>query len=416
MQGFKVIGALSAAVAATTILTIALSLSVDAMALLFSRYGYLAVAFPLAGILVYCLYRALKVPFEWGTKHIVGNEECEERVSARVVPAIFIGTCATILVGGSVGKEAAALQMGGGMAASVSRRFELDDDQRRLVLACTLACALGVLLGTPIASAVFAVEVLQYRAHVWHYVAVLLSALFSKVVAWCLSLNQLKEIVPFPSIDAGVMARVMILILLCALLSAAFCACLSWCRGVTLCKKAQIPSLVIMGAAAVVFLCCFSGDLYSGTGMVEVGLAMKGAVDTPFFAGKALFTLAILGAGFKGGEIMPTLCVGATFGCFSGYVLGVDPQFAAAIGLVAYFGACTNCPLAAALVGCEAFGFAGIGWFLVASFAAYAPFRQFGFYGNASFYVDMARDVYRRMKSVVKGEEINDDEESLTVG
>ncbi|MBQ9041678.1 MAG: chloride channel protein [Eggerthellaceae bacterium] len=400
MEGLRVVGAIALTVASTVALTVVFSLSVDAAAGLFRAHAELAFAFPLAGIVTWAAYRVLRVPFGWATKHIVGNEGHSEPVSARVVPAIFVGTCLTICVGGSVGKEAAALQMGGGMAATLRRLFKLGPERERLLCACALSCALSVLLGTPVASALFAVEVLQYRSHkVCDYLAIAASSAVARAVSWGMSLDSLAIDGSVPMASPELLGETLALTAACSLLAACFCLALASLRSLSGRRGVQVPVLVAGSVAAAVFVLAFGGDAYSGTGMAQIAPALSGNVVDPFFIGKFLFTLVLLGVGFKGGEIMPTLCIGATFGCFAGSACGVDPAFTAAIALVAYFTACTNCPLAAVALACEAFSLFGFGWYLLASALAYALTFRVGFYANGDFYPELLKDAVAALLS-----------------
>ena len=399
MGRIRIVLAWALVVVATVALTIALSLSVDAASGLFASHRWLAFAFPVVGVATWFVYRVLKVPFTWGTKHVIGNAECEGEVSARLAPAIFFGTCLTILAGGSVGKEAAALQMGGGVAASVGRLFDVDEESGRLLCACSLSGALAVLLGAPLAGSLFAVEAMQYRTRrAVDYAAIVVAAFVAKAASMGLSLDALSADVPLPSLSGYLLVCVLTTGFACAALAIAFCWLISRLRSLTGRGSVQVPVLVGAGVAACVFVCFFGGGAYSGTGMAQTGEALAGNVTGPFFAGKALFTLFVLGAGFKGGEIMPTLCVGATLGGFLGGLLGVSPVFCAAVALAAYFGACTNCPAASILLACEAFGFWGVGWYTLAVLVAYAISFRFSFYDNTELYPEAARAMRSRLK------------------
>ena len=67
-----------------------------------------------------------------------------------------------------------------------------------------------------------------------------------------------------------------------------------------------------------------------------------------------MLTSFTLGCGIRGGEIAPTIFIGAT-GCFAaGYLIGLDPALAAALGIVGALASVTNCPIAIFLYGLEA--------------------------------------------------------------
>ncbi|MBQ9004391.1 MAG: chloride channel protein [Eggerthellaceae bacterium] len=388
----KIAAAFAATVCATVVLTVLLSLAVDVLSGIFSGNEFLALGFPLAGLGTWLVYRAVDVPFTWGTGHIVGNVEADGDVSARVIPAVFLGTCATILVGGSVGKEAAALQMGGGAAASIARMLGLDRDAGRMLCACALSSALSALLGAPIAGALFAIEVMQLRSRrLLDYVAIMAAALISKAAAYGLSLDRLFADISVPDASFKIAGHVLLVSILCALLAMGFCFSLKLLRSLSSRRRRQLPLLIAAGVAFCVFILLCGGGAYSGTGMVELNLALSGVVNTPFFAPKALFTLLVLGMGFKGGEIMPTLCIGATLGSFYGHVAGIEPSFMAALALIAYFSACTNCPAAAFALACEAFGVSAAGWFFISSVVACVFSYRFSLYSNTSLYSGMVK-------------------------
>ncbi len=103
---------------------------------------------------------------------------------------------------------------------------------------------------------------------------------------------------------------------------------------------------------------------------------------------------------FKGGEIMPTMCIGATCGCFLGGVLGIDPGFGAVVGLVAGMTAAANCPIAACLLGLEAFGPVGAGWFVVAAAISFFCTLPLSLYGNVFSYREIGSAVRKALAFV----------------
>lgn len=99
-------------------------------------------------------------------------------------------------------------------------------------------------------------------------------------------------------------------------------------------------------------------------GLIEQ--AIEGHVPYEAFFLKAVFTAVTLGAGYKGGEIVPTLCVGATFGCAVGMLLGFSPSLCAACGMIALFAGVTNCPVSSILIAFEMCGFEAMPYFALA--------------------------------------------------
>ena len=114
---------------------------------------------------------------------------------------------------------------------------------------------------------------------------------------------------------------------------------------------------ILVGGAIVTAMTLLVGDhRFNGAGMDMALKAVAGEADWYSFLLKMLFTAVTLSAGFKGGEIVPTFCIGATFGCVLGGLLGLDPGMAAALGLVGLFCCATNSPLASIVLSIEMFG------------------------------------------------------------
>ena len=90
----------------------------------------------------------------------------------------------------------------------------------------------------------------------------------------------------------------------------------------------------------------------------------------------------MLGAGYKGGEIVPSLTAGAAFGCFIGPVLGLPMELATACGMVGVFCGVTNCPITSLLLAFELFGFAGMPYYLVTVAVSYLLSGYFSLYGS----------------------------------
>ena len=108
----------------------------------------------------------------------------------------------------------------------------------------------------------------------------------------------------------------------------------------------------------------------------------SGAVRPEAFLLKILFTAVTIGAGFKGGEIVPTLFIGATMGGALALVLGMSPAFGAAVGIAALFCGVTNCPLATVLLSIELFGGEGALFYMIAAFVSFLLSGYFSLYSG----------------------------------
>ena len=138
---------------------------------------------------------------------------------------------------------------------------------------------------------------------------------------------------------------------------------------------------VFVGGCAVVILTMLVGSYdYNGAGMHTIEHAVEGHVVPEAFILKMLFTALTIGAGYKGGEIVPTFYVGATLGCLLGQMIGFSPSLCAAIGMVSLFCGVTNCPISTLLISFELFGFEGMPFYLLAVAFSYMLSGYSGLY------------------------------------
>ncbi len=349
---------------------------------------------PLCALITVWIYRRLKIPFDTGTIAVIAHQRAGERVPLALAPAILAGTALTLLGGGSVGKEAAALQLGGAVASKLGTlRHEFEDAQDVFVMA-GMAAAFSALLFTPIASVFFVFEVSRMPVKKMLRPRMLCVPV-AAAVAFCLAdvfdVGRLWWS-PLPA-HAGtdLWFETAVLGLGAALVGMAFVMLLKLLHTAC-CTFMERPwTRLLFGSAVIAALVWLSGGDYSGTGGVQI-MAILGGQTVPYeaFVWKATLTVACLGFGFKGGEIMPVLAVGACLGCAFAQMVGADTAFLGAIGMVALFSTCTRCPLSALVLGIEAFGIAGAPWFAVASLLACVFTSRFSLYDGTSWMLDVA--------------------------
>ena len=374
------IGAVGGAAAA--ILTLACSLAMR----LFSSFPWLSWLLPLAGLLTVGLYHVLGISWRATTNTVINAARHDELVRGGLAPAILGGTFLTLLGGGSVGKEAAALQLGGSLGSVLSERGLrwLGRDvplSRGLAVRCGMAGAFASLLGAPLAATFFVIEVTRVRPRLRTSPFVLLAAVAGALVAEVSPVGSpwvpLAPAIP-TSADIGAS---MLVTLGCALAAVVFCRSLQLLRGLPWGPLEAPWAHILFGGVLISLLVSVVGlGPYAGTGenFMEAALAGK-AAPWDFFL-KGLLTVVVLGVGYKGGEIMPIMAIGSTLGCAVGLAGGADPIACAGIGLVAMFSACTNSPISATLLGIEAFG--PVAWpaYVLAAFTAYLLTARTGLY------------------------------------
>lgn len=341
---------------------------------------------PAAGILIVAIYRLLHNEKDTGTNLVISAIHSENEIPLRMAPSIFFSTIITHLFGGSAGREGAALQLGGSIGGSLGRLLRLDEKETHVMIMCGMSAAFSALFGTPMAAAIFSMEVVSVG--VMYYAAlvpcVISSLIGHAIAASCFHLSETLFLVPeLPEFTVFSAVIVSVLAILCALLSILFCILL---HGSHAALKKYLPNPYLRAAcggliiAALTFL--IGNQDYNGTGMQVISRAFSGSVVPYAFLLKMLFTAITLGAGFKGGEIVPSFFVGASFGCLFGSITGFSPVLCTAVGMVSVFCGVTNCPISSLLISFELFGFEGMPFYLLACAFSYMLSGYFGLYNS----------------------------------
>lgn len=348
-----------------------------------SSHDMIILGLPFAGLLIVFLYRLSKDYEDKGTNLVISSIQQGENLPVVKAPLIFISTSLTHLFGGSTGRESAALQMGGSIGYNLGKLFRLKEGNIKIITMCGMSAAFSALFGTPMTAAFMAMEI--ENVGIMYYSALVpcvVSALVAQAVSARLGVlpevffvNIVPEFTLYHAVFAGILA------LLCALVSVLFCNCLK-ITGKMYKKLFVNPYLrVFVGGCIVVALTYISGSrYYNGAGINVIEMALKGEAPYEAFILKIIFTALTLGAGYKGGEIVPAIYIGATFGCLYSRLFGFDPALCAAVGMGALFCGVTNCPISSLFICFELFGFKGMPYYLLAVALSYT------FSGYSSLY------------------------------
>lgn len=349
------------------------------------NYPQIIFLLPFAGMLIVGIYHLFHNEKDTGTNLVISAIHSENRVPLRMAPSIFISTIITHLFGGSAGREGAALQMGGSLGGSLGRLLKLDEKDTHVMIMCGMSAAFAALFGTPMAAAIFSMEVVSVG--VMYYAALVpcvISALIGHGITSYFGLSEhIFHVENLPDFSISTAAITSILAILCALVSILFCILLHK-TGHAFKQYFKNPYLrAFTGGAILLILTLLIGNQnYNGTGMHMIEKALAGETMPYDFLLKMLFTAITLGCGFKGGEIVPSFFIGASFGCLFGNIFGVFPELCTAVGMVSVFCGVTNCPISSLLISFEMFGFAGMPFYLLACAFSYMLSGYFGLYNS----------------------------------
>lgn len=343
---------------------------------------------PFAGLLIVWLYHIFHEENNRGTNTVIEAVSSNQEVTLATGPLIFVSTVLTHFVGGSSGREGAALQLGGCIGTQIGKLLKLKAQDKKITVMCGMSAVFAALFGTPVAAGAFAVEVACIGEM---YYAGLLPCMFAAFLGTSISRRfgvpaEVFTILDLPEFTLFNGVYTVLLGLLCAVVSIGFCQLLHFAhKGYR--KFLVNPYLRILAASGMFILLTFLVGTreYHGGSMQLIEHAMEGYGRYEDFLLKALFTAVAMGAGFRGGEIVPTLCVGATFGCVVGQLAGISPSFSAACGMAALFTGVTNCPISALLMALELFGGVGLPFFAIVIAVAFTLSGYYGLYSSQRF-------------------------------
>lgn len=353
---------------------------------------------PLAGIIIVFIYRVCGIRHSKGTNLVIGSiRSTDDEVPSRMAPLIFITTVITHLFGGSSGREGAALQIGGSIGVSVARFLRLDDSDKHILTLCGMSAVFAALFGTPITAALFSMEVISIG--ILYYCA-FVPCLFSSVIAYAMTkklhvVHAVYSIQGIPDTTVTVILKVVALAVLCAVLSSLFCIFMTVTHKLfRRFFKNQYVRVFAGGVMLVLLNIALQTTDYNGTGMNIIADALGGHARPAAFLLKAVFTAITIGCGFRGGEIVPSFFVGSTFGCVAGGLLGLDPGFAAALGMVCFFCGVVNCPLTSLFLSIELFGAQGILLFTIGCAVSYMLSGYYSLYNEQKIIYSKLRPHY----------------------
>lgn len=287
-------------------------------------------------------------------------------INAKVIPVKLIATVITIFSGGSVGKEGPGAQIGGGAASFVATLLKFSKKDRKKLVICGISAGFASVFGTPIAGAIFGIEVLivgviMYDVLLPSFIAgfaAFTTAQFFGIKYPYYDISFYRSI----NLDLTLIGQVVMAGIFFGIVSDSFITTVNKLESLI----EKIPynryKKAFAAGVAMVVISLIVSDKYLGLGLTTINSALDphqlASVDIHWydFILKTLFTSVSLGAGGSGGIITPIFYVGATSGVAFGHFIGDNIALFAALGFVSVLAGTTNTPIASIIMAVELFG------------------------------------------------------------
>ena len=360
------------------------------------EHTWLVLLLPFGGLLSVAWYQVLKLRRNRGTNEIIDAVLDGEELKPQIAPGIFGAAMLTHLFGGSAGREGAALQLGGSAASFLSKYLGLKRQSRRILIMAGMSSVFAGLFGTPLTAALFCMEFesvgsIFSPALLPCYIA----AFTASSVSGLLGVHAEGYLLESAAvIRLGNLWAYLLLAILISVLGVIMVRVFHGAEHLAAHHVKNPWVRIFAGGVLIAAMTYLVGDhRFNGAGMDMALEAVAGHADWYSFLVKMLFTAVTLAAGFKGGEIVPTFCIGATFGCVAGGLLGLDAGLCGALGLIGLFCCATNSPLASIVLSIEMFGGANLHLFALVCVICFVLSGNTGLYASQIVQFDKASEM-----------------------
>lgn len=339
---------------------------------------------------------------------VIDSVHGQKEIPRRMGPIVYFGTFITVLFGGSTGREGAAVQMGGSVAATINKLFKVNIFDKKILIMSGISAGFGAAFGAPITGAVFGMEMAALGKLKFEAIVPCLTASFVghyvTTAAWG---HKHEEFIiqTVPEITIITFIIVILLSVLFSQVSVLYCQLRHGIEKISekLFKKNHMKRAFFGGISIVILTLIAGSQDYNGRGFHMLEQSFIEDVPPFAFLAKLIFTAITLGTGFVGGEAIPLFFIGATLGNSLHTFIDLPMSFLAALGLIAVFSGGTNTPIAAFLLAMEMFDGKGLEYFFVACLVSYIFSGHHGLWPSQKIYEPKSR-----LYSTLHGETIGD--------
>ncbi|MGP4107962.1 voltage-gated chloride channel family protein [Virgibacillus sp. L01] len=327
---------------------------------------------------------------------VIDSVHGKKDVPQRMGPIVYFATFVTVLFGGSTGREGAAVQMGGSVAAAVNKFFKVNIFDKKIFMMSGISAGFGAAFGAPITGAVFGMEMTALGKLKFEALVPCLTASFvGHYVTTAVWGHKHEEFIiqTVPEISISTFIIVILLSVIFSLISVLYCQLRHGIKKFSekLFKKNHMKRAFFGGIVIIVLTLIVSSQDYNGRGLQMLEQSFIEDVPPFAFLAKLLFTAVTLGTGFVGGEAIPLFFIGATLGNTLYTFIDLPMSFLAALGLIAVFCGGANTPIAAFLLAMEMFDGKGLEYFFVACLVSYLFSGHHGLWPSQKIYEPKSR-------------------------
>lgn len=387
--------------------------SLDYVTLFRTNHIWVVNFLPIIGLLIGLIYYNYGGPANKGNNLLLETYQSLEKEEAqgtaqkviplKMAPLVFLGTLLTHIAGGSAGREGTAVQMGGAVADQFTNVFKLNAVDRKTLLIIGISSGFAAVFGTPIAGAVFALEILSIKKiKINQIIASFFVALIAhySCLAWQVK-HTIYSMPNIPSISIGTLTWAIIAGIVFGFAALAFTSAGKLFENLFHKIKYAPFRPFVGGIIIALFVVVFNTTKYIGLGIPTIQDAFVNNAGDVDFAIKIILTSFTLSAGFKGGEVTPLFFIGATLGNILIWFIPLPMALLAGMGFVAVFSGATNCVIASIVLGIELFGIQAGVYVGLASVAAYFTSGPNGIY-SAKLKVGVKYTVYKYFEKTTK--------------